>query len=181
MWGAFLEHQHCDNVCAVCTADVGVCQGQTNINIPAKDKPAGRIHSCLCDCASTVSDFSPHSHIRTKLQFARAELSNQTSVWLWAELSRLLLVAFYSSSQALSRKKTCYGFVSDHWWKLSFPFQELLFTCSAVDLSAAPSLSVSVSTSAQWLTVPHVTNIKLISPSCFTDKETQWVNFLCVN
>lgn len=81
----------------------GVCQGQTNSNIPAKDKPAGRIHSRLPRSASSVSDFSPHGRKRTKLQFEGAEAPNETAAWLRAELSRLPLVAFYSSSQALSR------------------------------------------------------------------------------
>lgn len=90
-----------------------VCQGQTNSDIPAQNKP-GEEDSLtsvwLCrpppaQCLISASDLNPRSRKRRKLLFVRAELPNETNVWLWVQFSRLLLVAFYSYSQALSRKK----------------------------------------------------------------------------
>lgn len=95
-------------MCGMCTADEGTFTVSCCSNLPGKGVAVkdSLMSVTVLSSASSVSDFSPQSCKRRKLLFVRSDLLNETNVWLRVYFNRLLLVAFYSYAQALSRKKT---------------------------------------------------------------------------
>ena len=132
-----------------------VCQGQTNSNIPTKDKPAEEA-SLLCvwlDLALPAQCLISAPRAAKGENSSLLDLSCPMRQMFGFECSPAgcSSLPFTAMLRHRAGKKTCYGFLCECRWTFSFPFQELLFTRLTDDVSPTSILHQSVFTFPQRL------------------------------